>query len=211
MSFNRTASHIAPLLLRNGSRIAFSRSVALHRQLPAFAGFVPRRAASGETSTSSNHQSGNYPPPGFNAEQAQKPLSKDSKDVSKSTTSNTSTKSASTARPTVEIPSNKPTEHAPTSAQEQRALNELAADKAAEDKAEEKKLAKKKEEGKKLTLRQKIMKEVHHYWDGTKLLGTEVRISTKLALKMAAGYELTRREHRQVRLLLFFFPNKSCY
>jgi LETM1 and EF-hand domain-containing protein 1 len=52
---------------------------------------------------------------------------------------------------------------------------------------------------KKLTLWQKIMKEVHHYWDGTKLLAVEVRISTKLAMKMAAGYELTRRENRQLQ------------
>lgn len=60
-------------------------------------------------------------------------------------------------------------------------------------------MAEKKEEKKKLTIWQKIKKEVVHYWDGTKLLATEVRISTKLALKMAAGYELTRRETRQVR------------
>jgi hypothetical protein len=33
----------------------------------------------------------------------------------------------------------------------------------------------------------------------TKLLATEVRISSKLALKMAAGYELSRRENRQVQ------------
>ncbi len=56
-----------------------------------------------------------------------------------------------------------------------------------------------KKEEKKLTLMQKIKKEVLHYWDGTKLLATEVKISTKLVLKMAAGYELSRREHRQVR------------
>ena len=52
---------------------------------------------------------------------------------------------------------------------------------------------------KKLTLWQKVKHEVHHYWDGTKLLATEVRISSKLALKMAAGYELTRRENRQLQ------------
>ena len=55
-----------------------------------------------------------------------------------------------------------------------------------------------KEEKKKLTLGQKIKKEAQHYWDGTKLLATEVKISTKLALKMAAGYELSRRESRQL-------------
>lgn len=46
---------------------------------------------------------------------------------------------------------------------------------------------------------QKVKNEVRHYWDGTKLLGTEVRISTRLAMKMAAGYDLSRRENRQLR------------
>lgn len=64
--------------------------------------------------------------------------------------------------------------------------------------SEEKKAADEKKEHKKLTLGQKFKKEVHHYWDGTKLLATEVRISTRLGLKMAAGYELSRRESRQV-------------
>lgn len=61
----------------------------------------------------------------------------------------------------------------------------------------EKRAAEKKEE-KKMTLGQKIKHEIQHYWDGTKLLATEVRISVKLAMKMAAGYELSRRENRQV-------------
>lgn len=59
-------------------------------------------------------------------------------------------------------------------------------------------MAKKEDEKKKLTTWQKVKKEAAHYWDGTKLLVTEVKISSKLALKMAAGYELTRREYRQV-------------
>lgn len=46
---------------------------------------------------------------------------------------------------------------------------------------------------------QKIKHEAQHYWDGTKLLAAEVKISSKLALKMAAGYELSRREHRQLQ------------
>ncbi|KTW27885.1 uncharacterized protein T551_02852 [Pneumocystis jirovecii RU7] len=59
-----------------------------------------------------------------------------------------------------------------------------------------------KQEGKKdkkKTLWQKIKGEAQHYWDGTKLLGAETKISYKLALKMAAGHELTRREHRQLQ------------
>lgn len=83
-----------------------------------------------------------------------------------------------------------------TEALQNASLAELAAEKA---KDEGKALASKKEP-KKLSIGQKIMKELHHYWDGTKLLATEVKISTRLALKMAAGYDLSRRENRQVRL-----------
>ncbi|KAG9833722.1 LETM1-domain-containing protein, partial [Aureobasidium melanogenum] len=186
MSFNRTASHMAPLLLRNSTRTALSRSLRLPRQLPAVAILIPNRSVSGETSTSNSQSS--YPPPGFNADQAKKPL----------TSQEDKSKQSSSSSPDVDIPVHKPTEHAPTKASEEQALKELANEKAAADKAEEKKVEKKKEEDKKLTLRQKIMKEVHHYWDGTKLLAAEVKISSKLALKMAAGYELTRREHRQL-------------
>jgi LETM1 and EF-hand domain-containing protein 1 len=50
----------------------------------------------------------------------------------------------------------------------------------------------------KLTLWQKVKHEVQHYWDGTKLLGFEIKVSFKLALKSAAGYELTRRENKQL-------------
>ena len=41
-------------------------------------------------------------------------------------------------------------------------------------------------------------KEAAHYWAGTKLLGKEVRISTKLLYQVLKGDELTRRERRQV-------------
>jgi len=54
-------------------------------------------------------------------------------------------------------------------------------------------------EEKKLTIWQRVKKEAVHYWDGTKLLGKEIRISFRLALKMAAGYELSRRESRQLK------------
>ena len=64
--------------------------------------------------------------------------------------------------------------------------------------ASEKSVGEKKAEEKKLTVWQKIKHGVQHFWDGTKLLGVEIKISYKLALKMAAGYELSRRERRQV-------------
>lgn len=92
-----------------------------------------------------------------------------------------------------------------TEALENMALSELAETKASARPDE--KAAVKKEEDKKLTISQKIKKELQHYWDGTKLLATEVKISSKLALKMAAGYELSRRENRQVSIpKLTFLP-----
>ncbi len=85
-----------------------------------------------------------------------------------------------------------------TTASEAMSLSELAEAKAS---AKPEKAAVKKEEERRLTIGQKIKKELQHYWDGTKLLATEVKISSKLALKMAAGYELSRRENRQVSFL----------
>lgn len=49
------------------------------------------------------------------------------------------------------------------------------------------------------TLWEKVKHEAKHYWDGTKLLGWEIKISSRLLLKMTAGYELTRREYRQLQ------------
>jgi LETM1 and EF-hand domain-containing protein 1 len=56
-----------------------------------------------------------------------------------------------------------------------------------------------KDDGKKLTLWEKVKKEARHYWHGTKLLGKEIRISAKLQRKVLNGGTLTRREQRQVR------------
>ncbi|KAF9090626.1 hypothetical protein BGX23_005836 [Mortierella sp. AD031] len=41
--------------------------------------------------------------------------------------------------------------------------------------------------------------EMVHYWHGTKLLGKEIKISTKLAGRLLKGNKLTRREQRQLR------------
>jgi LETM1 and EF-hand domain-containing protein 1, mitochondrial len=125
------------------------------------------------------------PPPGFNAEDAKKPLKE--------------TSSAHGARQAKDhgvasVPTDKPSAVPQTDAAEALTLSELAGQK---EKSTEKKDEKKEE--KKLTIMQKVKKEVQHYWDGTKLLATEIRISTRLALKMAAGYELSRREHRQLQ------------
>ncbi|KAK9786798.1 hypothetical protein WJX73_003279 [Symbiochloris irregularis] len=43
-----------------------------------------------------------------------------------------------------------------------------------------------------------IKKEAYHYWMGTKLLGTEVSIATRLLWKTVNGKQLSRRERRQL-------------
>lgn len=204
MSLNRAASRVTPALLRGPPR-ALRRAPRAHREIPAIAILIPRRFESTDTATSGGGH--NFPPPGFNAEQAKKPLPREQQQTASKDKSVSSAKDESSAKDAekpdsvknVKVPRDGPTSTAKTTAAEERSLSELAAEKAAADKADEKKVAEKKKEEKKLTIWQKVKKEVAHYWDGTKLLATEVRISSKLALKMAAGYELTRRENRQVQ------------
>lgn len=45
----------------------------------------------------------------------------------------------------------------------------------------------------------KVKEEAAHYWHGTKLLAKEVRISGRLMRRLMLGYNLTRREHRQLK------------
>ncbi|CAH2355111.1 LETM1 domain-containing protein Ylh47p, mitochondrial [[Candida] railenensis] len=58
---------------------------------------------------------------------------------------------------------------------------------------------KKDEKEPKKTLWEKVKHELNHYWDGTKLLGYEIKVSTKLLFKVAAGYGLSRRETNQLQ------------
>lgn len=44
-----------------------------------------------------------------------------------------------------------------------------------------------------------IKEEAAHYWHGTKLLGKEIRISSRLLRRLVLGYALTRREQRQLK------------
>jgi LETM1 and EF-hand domain-containing protein 1, mitochondrial len=44
----------------------------------------------------------------------------------------------------------------------------------------------------------KVKHEASHYWSGTKLLVSEIRISARLQRKILHGETLTRRERRQV-------------
>ena len=145
---------------------------------------IPRRGVSTETHTNGPPPG---PPPGFNVEQAKKPL--------QGIAANAQTKEAAKQAEKHEVspvPNNEATAVPKTDATEALSLSELAGQKEVQD-------AKDKKEGKKLTLGQKIKREAQHYWDGTKLLATEIKISTRLAFKMAAGYELSRREHRQLQ------------
>ncbi|KAE8223705.1 hypothetical protein CF319_g3298 [Tilletia indica] len=45
----------------------------------------------------------------------------------------------------------------------------------------------------------KVKEEAQHYWHGSKLLGKEVSISARLLRRLMLGYNLTRREYRQLR------------
>lgn len=133
-----------------------------------------------------------FPPPGFNAEEAKKPLPKEEATqlpISTATLESAAygSKAQSTAAHKAKAAENELTESA------------SASDILATTQAEEGGVAESKKDQKKLTLMQKVKREILHYWDGTKLLATEVRISIKLALKMAAGYELSRRENRQLQ------------
>ena len=180
-------------LLQRSAQAATQR----HQKLPV--AMLLRHANSTETSTTSGNSS--FPPPGFNAEQAKKPLPKaESKEAEEEAVERES-EAISKAIDDINKEASKvgPTGEAKTNAMAQMSVTELAATKAVENKGDDAKIAKAEKEQKKLTVWQKVKKEAHHYWDGTKLLATEIRISSRLALKMAAGYELTRRETRQLR------------
>ncbi|KAL2051368.1 hypothetical protein ABVK25_008420 [Lepraria finkii] len=177
----------------------FRRNVRdLPPQMRALAILLPRRGYATETSTSGGGPS-NFPPPGFNAEEAKKPFPQDESKKSASPNIASDVASSVTDQTTGVMEEGGIAGVPKTKAMQDRSLNESAADKAAAAKLEEKKLAETKKDQPKLSLWGKAKKEAHHYWDGTKLLATEVKISTKLALKMAAGYELSRRENRQLQ------------
>ena len=154
--------------------------------LPIRALLIPLRTIATESRPSGGPPSA--PPPGFNAEKAKKPLPKDESKAGekKSAADSTKSKEQEEAAKTGQLSIHEPTG-------EPKSLTELAAKKNADITKQEEK------QGKKLSLGQRIKKEVQHYWDGTKLLATEIQISSRLALKMTAGYELTRRESRQLR------------
>ncbi len=176
------------LLLRNARRHP--------THISALAILLHRRALSTETSVTSNSPGGVLPP-GFNAKEAKKPLPIEKAGTLASKQTVLAEKPENVGQEVV--PRKVPTTVNRVTAVEDSSLTAMAAEKAPETSPRDQASEPKKEE-KKLTIMQKIKREVMHYWDGTKLLAAEVRISTKLALKMAAGYELSRREQRQVGL-----------
>ena len=164
-------------------------------QTQALAILLPRRGYATETSTQGGDSG---PPPGFNIDEAKKPLPKEE---GKSASSTLTVAELKNSDEQTKVSKSAATAVGKTKAQENASLGDLASEKAVETaKSEGKEVsAKKKDEKKKLTLGQRIKHELDHYWSGTKLLATEVTISSKLALKMAAGYELSRRENRQLQ------------
>lgn len=54
----------------------------------------------------------------------------------------------------------------------------------------------------KAPLIQRVKEELIHYWHGTKLLGKEIGISSRLSSKLLQGQKLSRREQRQLKRTL---------
>ncbi|KAJ4135081.1 LETM1 domain-containing protein ylh47 [Fusarium equiseti] len=176
----------ARALSRGVTPAILGRHVSRHAKIPAIALLIPR-------SMSTDHHrpdpSSSGPPPGFNAEQAKKPLPKDA------------------SGSMVAKKEDKKLEKNPNDTSVLKPADAAASPKADTEQVvatnegvmEKSDAAQKAKEEKKLTLWEKVKKEAHHYWDGSKLLAAEVKISWRLALKMAAGYELTRRENKQLQ------------
>lgn len=160
---------------RGVSPALINRHIRRNAEISALALLVPHRYVSTEHHRPSGSSG---PPPGFNAEQAKKPLAKEDGAAGKKTEDNTAVASPATLETEAKMDD------------VEMKKNELA---------ESKEALKKEKDEKKLTTWQKVKKEAQHYWDGSKLLATEVKISWRLALKMASGYELTRRESKQLR------------
>ncbi|TPX51017.1 hypothetical protein SeMB42_g02050 [Synchytrium endobioticum] len=51
----------------------------------------------------------------------------------------------------------------------------------------------------KKSITQRVKDELVHYWHGTKLLGAEIAISSRIMWQLLHGHKLTRREQRQLR------------
>ncbi|KAJ5059391.1 LETM1-like protein-domain-containing protein [Bipolaris maydis] len=171
MYVSRTASRAAPAVFRAGIRTTTRTHRPMLRSSPAIRILIPLRAL--QTESTSSNAAQNYPPPGFDPKKASQSLSRQDQD-----------KAPQQAKPQLEkdtlIPKSGPTAHAKTPAQDVQTIRELGTDKAAAETKEEKKvMTKKDEDKKKLSVWQKVKKELVHYWDGTKLLGFEIKIKRR--------------------------------
>ncbi|KAK4231238.1 LETM1-like protein-domain-containing protein [Podospora fimiseda] len=176
-------THALPRSALLASSILLARNAhQLRLNNPATALLIPVRSLTTSGTTTHGGPPGG-PPPGFNAEEAKKPLPKEP---------SSSVKAAPQPKPAEVKDAAKKAATTPVAADAAATTQPAAPKEAAAEKTVKK-------EEKKLTIGQKIKKEAQHYWDGTKLLAAEVKISSRLALKMAAGYELTRRENRQLQ------------
>ncbi|KAF3933943.1 hypothetical protein ABW19_dt0206864 [Dactylella cylindrospora] len=168
--------------------------------LPAIAVLIPpshhSRLLSTETTPHGSIPSG--PPPGFNATEARKPLPRDKAPAKPSQAAAPQPLNKLPIKEGSVAPSPDASAQVPLDLQKEKTASDISQGKN-EERAKELDKEKKKADSQKLTIWQKVKKEAAHYWDGTKLLGTEIKISTKLVVKMAAGYELSRREHRQLQ------------
>ncbi|KAH7001161.1 LETM1-like protein-domain-containing protein [Ilyonectria destructans] len=172
----------ARALSRGVSPAVFGRHVSRHAKIPAIALLIPMRAMSTEHHRPDGPPAG--PPPGFNAELAKKPLPKES--TTAAAKKDTKTQDAAAKDGTVK---------AADATKETPAATEVVAK---TESSATQEVAKAEKEVK-ATVWEKVKKEAQHYWDGSKLMVAEVKISWRLALKMAAGYELTRRENKQLQ------------
>ena len=200
MSANHKIVGLAPWMLRSGFQTVRGNPRPT-RFAPSVALLLSERHLTTDTNTSSGGRA-DFPPPGFNANEAKKPTPKEEQSPASTRTEQKPANKSTEAETfkNVKFPKDGSTAHAKIKAEERMSISELAGSKVVAEKHEGKDLTDQRKEKKKLTLSEKIKKEIAHYWDGTKLLAAEVKISTKLALKMAAGYELTRRENRQVSI-----------
>ncbi|KAF7549681.1 hypothetical protein G7Z17_g6236 [Cylindrodendrum hubeiense] len=173
----------ARALSRGVSPAVFGRHISRHAKIPAIALLIPMRAMSTEHHRPDGPPTG--PPPGFNAELAKKPLPKESTAAAaKKDTKTQDAEAKDGAAKAADATKETPTATELAAKTEGSATQEVIKADKAEVKA---------------TIWEKVKKEVQHYWDGSKLMVAEVKISWRLALKMAAGYELTRRENKQLQ------------
>lgn len=163
--------------------------------IPALVVFASGRYVSTDSNVRPGTDSG--PPPGFDVEKAKKPLPQ-GQESSKGKQKDAKSASASLSSHPHSIEKSLQSEPASL-----KAVSKTDSSQSSSHADIEKRpivdIEEPSETDKKLTMWEKVKHEAKHYWDGSKLLAAEVRISTRLAAKMAMGYELTRREHRQLK------------